>query len=73
LRRLTRSTDAAEELTVEVCRRLRSGRPRWLADKAIDSQLRFFVAQVIVEHRGVVPARGRPSAGRPGTTGGQRE
>lgn len=65
MRRLTLSTDAAEELTVEICRRLRSGQPHWLANKAIDSQLRFFVAQVILEHRGVLPASGRrPSAGR---------
>jgi hypothetical protein len=63
LRRLTPSTDAAEELTVEVCRRLRAGQPGCLANKAIDVQLRFFVAQVVLEHRGVVPARGRPAPG----------
>lgn len=53
--------DAAEELTVDVCRRLRSGQPRWLAHRATDIRLRFFVVQVVLEHRGVLPVAGRPA------------
>lgn len=60
VRRLTPSTEAAEVLTVEVCRRLRAGRPAWLAGQAVDRRLRFYVAQVVCEHRGVVPSRSRP-------------
>ena len=52
LSRLTSSTDTAEELTAEVCRRLRSGQPTWLAGRAVDVQQRFFVAQVLLEQRG---------------------
>ena len=54
--RLTSSADAAEELTVEVCRRLRSGRPSWLADDGA-GQRRFVVVQVAPERRGVLPER----------------
>ena len=68
LRRLTPSTDVAEELTVEVCRRLRSGHPAWLASAAVDVRLRFFVVQIMLEHRGVLVEavnrrRGRKDAG----------
>ncbi len=55
--RLTSSADTAEELTVEVCRRLRSGRPSCLADDDLAAQRRFFVVQVALERRGVLPER----------------
>lgn len=62
------AAEAAEQLTVEVCRRLRSGGPAWLADRDVDVQQRFFVAQVVLEHRGVLSAGVRrstaPRAGR---------
>lgn len=64
LRCLTSSTATAEELTVEVCRRLRSGQPAWLAGKAPQVQQRFFVAQVLLERRGLFFDGGRRSARR---------
>lgn len=51
IRHLTRSAELAEELTVDVCRRLTSGHPPWLASTCVDVQNRFFVAQVVLEHR----------------------
>lgn len=62
LQHMTRSTDTADKLTVEVCRRMRCGEPAWLADKPVDVQLRFFVVQVVLEHRGVLSEGGRRSA-----------
>lgn len=66
LLRMTPSTDTAEDLTVEVCRRMRSGRPAWLTARALDTRLRFFVVQVLLERRGILGQGVGGPAGRHG-------
>ena len=62
LRKVLHTPEDAEALTLEVFRRLRLGGPRWLATKPVDVQQRFRVAQVVLERRGVLPARGGGSS-----------
>lgn len=54
---MTPSVGSAEELTVEVCLRMNSALPAWLDGKSVDTRLRFVVAQVVLENRGVLDGR----------------
>ncbi len=54
LRGQTPSTDVAEQLTAEVCRRLRAGPPPSLARQTTEVHRHFFVVQVLLERRGVL-------------------
>ncbi|TFV89566.1 hypothetical protein [Blastococcus sp. CT_GayMR16] len=56
---LTPTTTAAEALTAEVCRRLASGPPPWLAGRPASKQHQFFAVQVVLEARGVLAGRPR--------------
>jgi len=55
LRRLTPTLAAAEDLTVEVVRRLRAAEhPAWLASRPAAVRHRFVCTQVVLQARGVL-------------------
>ena len=54
---MTSSVSAAEDMTVEVCRRLCSSQPGWLSSRSAEVKRRFYTAQLILEQRGTLHRR----------------